>query len=1418
MGPSIFGVLDLRSVRIQGRGEALLNIARLRLSYSLWDLLRGRPLDSLRSISLDAPSLVINTVEDADFWELFAPGQNDEEYAGRGDPAAEGLSRGILELLPQNVRIRVRQGRVSYLAAQQFALEDLSFDGRIQDHRIILNGRWSGGGRLNFPGIDPLGISMNGIIQGELAADLGSGNLSLSFPSLTGQNFSARTITVNLAVTENSFELRKIEDRLPFDLYAKYDRVSGAFDSEFRAENFSPAQLFTFSGGWEKYQDYLALDTSGLASFKTREGGFDYTVKLSGAGQGAGEDISFVIDGSGNEEGAEVRAFDFTLPQGAFAFSGDVGFRPMSLNGRASVNELSLSGQSGVSGDFVFSTYEGDIDIFGEGVFLGPVLLSALDARISPSAEGFLFEASALRFRDMESYEDVRLARADLDGSYDYNPRQLQASLSVESFSVGDIAELVKPFSGLPEILKPLSGTLDDISLTTELFLTTDFEHFSYNAPRFVSAYEGRDILALFAISGTDRRLDLSEGRVIWSGGKIETSGFADFTNPQDISFSFQASYNDLEYQTLDNIAGTGLSTQMSSNDLTYYFEGLLLDQRSLSIQGSYGFALNLSITGAGSYSGYIEADGIPVPIRGQNARFYLMSFLRWESLASWSVDLDRFEILDLYTPGSPGSRIWLRGTADQNGANLPQLYFDDNRGPLQGRGAVNWASDFSSIYGNISLSDSLANERYQGEIQYEFGALDFRFYGSRMQLSRFISNSYNALITGELRINRTAEADFQANMMLSSLSAQVGNNALAVSARASLDQDEFAVEDVQLLWGGLHARLPELVLSRLDSTMRSRLEISGAVSGRTVEFSAGAGGSFAPIDSWFEAGRMLRSFTGTLTVENARLDTIESEEPFSFEFSREASQIALSGGPENMVRVRLSDDGAFYAALSNPSPIQGVLVGSFNEGGKTIDAYTSNLYVDLSSLWRFMPRKDIVNLPGGFVNASLHVTGPVEDPGFYGNARAHSVRIRLPEYLSEDIGPVALDLEFDAKELRFGPVLAPVGNGSGTVSGRFIFEHWLPDVFDIDIAVPQESPIPYGFNIAGFIAQGLAAGDLRLGLEGQAFSIAGRLTAHDTIITTERLESPTALEIPGEESEDGINVVTNFTIISGSKVEFVWPSEDIPVIQAYAAMGDSIQITSDAATGRFTLTGDVSLRSGEVFYFQRSFYIREGRINLNENEMKFDPLLSARAEIRDRSEEGPVVIAMIIDNAPLSSFTPRFESSPPLSQLEIVSILGQNLTGLPGAEASGGALVLSTLDPLIQSRVIRRFERGVRNFLHLDMFSIRTQLLQNAVMQITGLQEQPVDGRSPFGTYFDNTTIFFGKYIGSDMFLQAILSLRYDPAKADSPTGGLKLEPDIGIEWRGPLFNIQWNLVPEHPENLFIDDLSFTLNWKWSF
>jgi hypothetical protein len=168
---------------------------------------------------------------------------------------------------------------------------------------------------------------------------------------------------------------------------------------------------------------------------------------------------------------------------------------------------------------------------------------------------------------------------------------------------------------------------------------------------------------------------------------------------------------------------------------------------------------------------------------------------------------------------------------------------------------------------------------------------------------------------------------------------------------------------------------------------------------------------------------------------------------------------------------------------------------------------------------------------------------------------------------------------------------------------------------------------------------------------------------------------------------------------------------------------------------------------------------------------------------------------------------------------MEIFSLLGQSITGTPnGAEggAVNNAFLASSADLLTQFQVVRRIERTVRDFLRLDMFSIRTQVLQNYVFRAIGLEKDPVDRIATVGNYFDNTSVYVGKYIGSDLFIHSMVSLRYDETK---PTmGGYTFEPDFGVELRSPLGNIRWNLVPTHPENWYISDNSFTISWDWVF
>ncbi|MDR2757806.1 MAG: translocation/assembly module TamB [Spirochaetaceae bacterium] len=1392
MGASVFRTLDIRNIRISGTGtEPAVAISRLRISYSPWKLLRGNLVESVNSILIDRPAITLDSARDNDLRLLFS------SYA---DSFSSGINRWNKDMLPENLMIRIRGGKCTLRDGENsLAADNITLNLAVEQGQINFQGQWDTGVFLDGKQNRSLEADFSGKIKGEFSGNTENGFVTLNVPSFKTDLFAFRPLTVNCILADGKIEIRKIDDQIPLDLYVDYDLDSGKLSGAFQSENFLLGELFSFAGPWTKYNTWLALRTTGDAFFEIdREGRINYDLDLSGiipAGMSLGmEDISYAITGKGDRRHITIDTASLHAPVGVLGFSGEIGLEPsFAPNGTISISNFGLSGDDKVDGNLSINTEGREFTIYGEDLSLGSVLISALDAVIQWEDQGLNFFVSALQFRNIESYEDAQTNKLTLDGSYNFDPRELQVTFFLTSFPLLDIINIAKPFGKIPAVPDLAVGLMEDIAVTTEIFINTDFEHVLYNAPHFVAAYGGElDIFSIFSLSGTDLRLEVEDGRIVWAEEMTMFSGSADFSNLQDISFALRLAYQ----------------------EMSYYFDGLVLDQRSLSIQGAYGLSLYMTRTDFGGYSGYIETAAFPVPLNGQFAWLTLDSSMRYESNAQWSFDMSRLEVRELSTPGSLSTIVSVRGRGDQDGAWFSELLFDDGRGLLSGRASLSWDEAFSEISGTVSMANSEDAEEFTLNGGWSGGSLSLHLQLSGIQIGRIIRNSNNILVTGNTDIKWNSWESFLVDFNLDSLTASIGETPVHASMSGVLTADNFVAENLQISYGGLAAEFSYLRMNNKTPMVETDARILGAALGRDIDVSLMAKVDFDPLDSWLDINQMLQSFSGRLLVNHIRLNTIESREPFDFVFSRSESLVSLSGGPEEMLQMWLAGDGTFYAGFSGPSPIRGSVSGTITNG--SINAHSSDLNIDMGSLWSFIPSREI-EIPEGHITVSVNIQGPLADPEFYGIASGTGVRFRIPKFLTEDIGPTPITLLLDGTEMTFGPLDVKVGSGQGRVSGWFRFDRWIPNTFSINVQALQEQAIPFGLDVGRVRAQGLTSGILNVSMDRNILMITGDLTGHDTEITldTQRFTDESA-EI--SLNSPSLSVVTDINIRTGSKVEFLWPNADFPIIRAQADRGANLKVNIDSQTGRYAVVGDVNLRSGEIFYIQRSFYLREGTLYFNENEIQFEPRISARAEIREYADEGPVTISLIIDQSPLESFTTRFESSPPLSQIDIISILGQNLTGT--TVAGGGSDVLANMlavssDFLAQFRVVRRLERYVRDFTRLDMFSFRSQVLQNAVLGATRLQT-PVDRMSLVSNYFDNTAVFLGKYIGSDMFFQSMLSLRYDENK--TTMGGYAFEPDFGIELRNPLFDIRWDFVPRHPENMFVNDHSITLIWRRTF
>jgi hypothetical protein len=1455
MKTTLFNLLDIRNVTIDARSAAqentpeggreplsLLSISRIRVSWSLMDiltLLMQNKADSIGKsvhvIRIDKPVITIDLEKDADIVKLLT-GQ-------------EGAPLALKDILNENVALLINNGTVhmalkggagetSGLEIGSFTLDasNLHIEARIKNNRFFFDGSCKAvatSSNIDEAFNRALPVSLGLDIAGSSSLDFMDIDAGFTLASFSTPLFDTAPLRFNVRRNGAALTLTSANERFPFDVSFEGDLSAGSVSATVIAENFSPQNLIFFNGELQPYQEWLDTTLSGSVSFTAENGGaIRYAGHLSG---GVPDHLpvgraSFAVDGSGDNNSIWLNSLSVQTEWGSFGFGGKIDFSPFAPNGTLAVSGFTLSKTADVHARLNIATRGRTARLSGASIELGSVSLTSPAASIYMGDKGLQWSLSVdeltnrnrpepaweedeeadgvAEYDGMDVDEKIPRKRILVEGVYDYSPQNLDASIVINGATAADIMEMARPFIAPPDLSDQAAGIVHELQLTTELFITTDFTHFLYNAPEI--NLRRRNVQAYLSLAGTERSIEMNKGRVDWGSGSLDGLLYADFLNMNAISFGATVSYKNTSYSV----------------------EGVVRDGNTIHVQGSYG--LNASIDlGGRAFAGFIEASDVPVSIGEAVSYVSVNSSFQFDSLDSWIVNILSLNLSNIATPASPSSTIRLAGTVDQDHADLPMIFFDDGLA-LTGNASLLWDRDISDISGVIAFQNENGDEQYYVELSCENvlgkGEENPRYAGwltgNGMRLAHFFEQDYKAVVSGSASIDWESIDAFSANVTIDSLDAVVSESVVHLSGTAAADNEKVSLSDVRMQYGGLRGEIPSFIAD-LKSARLPRMQIDGSVVEKVFALDCGIEVEYGRIASWFDIAHVADAFNGKFFVNNARLDVLQSIEPFEFDFSHKDEIISLFGGPSGMLRFQISDEGDFFADIAAPSPVRGNIVGAIANGG--IDAFASDLYVDLTALWGLLPpQKDII-LAGGFVTASIEIRGPLAAPEFFGQAIGESVALQVPAYLKDSIRPVPITIDITGAEMTFGPIPAAVGQGAGMVSGWFRFDRWVPSTFILDITAPPSTPIPFAFDIMGIVAHGDVAGTLRLAMEDNEFKTSGDLTAQDTVVTLnfEELENQPVMEVL-----DNPTFVTDIVVRSGRKVEFLWPTAEFPIIQASADLGASLKIENNTSTGSLLLLGDIPLRAGEVFYFERSFYLQEGTLSFNENEIRFDPYISARAEVRDRADNGQVTISLIIDKSPLSSFTTRVESNPALSQVEIFSLLGQNMTGASSGDSAGAMQNLflsSSADILSQLWIIRSAERRIRDWLRLDMFSFRAPIAQNVLSMAFLDRNQAADAdqsnstqrNNGVGNYFDNTTVFLGKYINSNMFVQGMLSLRDD---AGQNIEGVTLAFDLGIELKTPLFNMRWNFDPTldrtalNPRRLFVDDMSFTLTWRKSF
>jgi hypothetical protein len=498
--------------------------------------------------------------------------------------------------------------------------------------------------------------------------------------------------------------------------------------------------------------------------------------------------------------------------------------------------------------------------------------------------------------------------------------------------------------------------------------------------------------------------------------------------------------------------------------------------------------------------------------------------------------------------------------------------------------------------------------------------------------------------------------------------------------------------------------------------------------------------------------------------------------------------------------------DGHFAGSFRPPFPILAEMSGSIV--GSAIDV-TADV-ADIAAPFVF----DVLGLGGveagaGKGSGTLTMKGPVNDPNLDGAIEIKGLELGIPVALADTVGPFDAKLTFDGNRITSG--LPFVRSGNGILSYDLLVElsNWSLVQAVISANVSKDYPIRTKMSLPMMDIDGEAYGSFSILFDDYGMTVGGTATLSDTGI-----EVNPAKPWPWKDGSKGMDTRLDVRVHTASDVQIFFPTKQFPILSGYIDTSSSVDVKMDGSSGTLAVTGALNLRSGDIYYIQRDFVIKQGSVVFNETERKFDPRITVLAERRERYKDAPIIIYLKANDQPVTSFTPSLESVPALSEGEIVALLGESLFV---SDSNEGELdvyhaIIASSEIISQSSVIRGFEDAVKDTFGLDMFSIRTEFFQRLLIDIFLTDTSSMTN---FAEYFDNTSIYIGKYLNDVLFFQAILTLQAaDPLVSE---GTLTINSAFGLEFNTPFFLLQWSISPETLDTLFIGDQSISLFWTFS-
>ena len=844
----------------------------------------------------------------------------------------------------------------------------------------------------------------------------------------------------------------------------------------------------------------------------------------------------------------------------------------------------------------------------------------------------------------------------------------------------------------------------------------------------------------------------------------------------------------------------------------------------SLIVDSDFGLTAYMGARSTHERSIKFVGDSISIPL--SDGRLVSSVDIRGQVAArgDWELYINRAQLLLAGRSQKSDTAVSFGGSFSRDSVIIPTISISDDYGELTGNAVFEAANNSQDMLGRLFLAGS-DDERYLitldkvGEI-WNIG-LDI----SAASIERMVSGRFS----GELFV----DGSLGGTLKNPSISLNLDSNGIAdgrpfeVRGAISLESELMQIKDIEYSHNGISLSRGLVLLNMKEGSLKSTAEFNAAYnlvpvsSGFSLAVDFGRSLGIAELPYLFDS-----NYRGTIATQAVMWDLEPHLPAYTFHFSKDEDFFRIASPSSDFLNLTYSyENGELNVLSGSKMPVVSRGKGTIKDGN--INFSFSELAIDPVLINYVMYRDPIllqyhvVFQSGNFVG-ELDIAGPLNNPEIDGILQAVDLKVDTP-YTYAKIQPASTNIHFEGHRITIDRIYLSVGDGVLYGGGFVVLDRFEVVEFDMTYGATSTSRgagVPVYYPLLGVNLDGVFTGEVHMTGGNNRFYLDGDFTFPKLRASLGNSIKPVS-QI--RESVYPSAVFLDFNFTTGNNCIFYLPNEELRIIRATVEAGETVNLVFSNDPYNLSLTGDLPIKTGDIFYFDRDFQITEGSLNFDETFRKFNPMLSFRAETRVKDERGEDVLIALVYNAPvLSDFNPTIETVSPRS--DVLSLFGQAVAPYANSQDNRGTskMLLATGGIFGQMGIVQPIEEALQEGLNLDMVSIQTDIVENALAE--GLTRDANSGLSAksqnLGRYLDNTSMYLGKYIGNSLFLSGTVSANYlENQKISHFFGELEFRASIDLEMTTPFFNVLWSYSPNplSSEGFAVNN-AITLKWRFSY